>query len=57
MVVGFLLWFIACLIVGLCGARRKFGFWAYFVISVFLTPLIGLLVVFASDPRPPTSAP
>lgn len=35
---------IACL-----GMNRKFGFWGYFFGSLLLTPLIGLLLVLASD--------
>ncbi len=31
------------------GRDRKLGFWGYFLCSVFLTPLMGLLLVLASD--------
>jgi hypothetical protein len=34
------------------GCNRKFGFWGYFFCSLFLTPVIGALVLLASDPRP-----
>ena len=47
-----LFWIIGSLVVALYGASRKFGFWGYFMISMFLSPLVGLLIVFASDPRP-----
>ncbi|MBF0099746.1 MAG: hypothetical protein HQK77_02450 [Desulfobacterales bacterium] len=39
------------LIIGLFGINKKFGFWGYFFGSMVLTPLIGLLLVFASDPK------
>lgn len=35
------------------GRRRKLGAWGYFFASLLLTPLVGLLLVVASDPRPP----
>ncbi|MBF0200243.1 MAG: hypothetical protein HQK66_02830 [Desulfamplus sp.] len=40
-------------LVGLLGKNRKFGFWGYFFCSLMFSPLIGLLLVLASDPRPP----
>jgi len=49
---AFTLLLIISLIIGLFGRYRKMGFWGYFLASVFLTPIIGLLLLFASDPRP-----
>ena len=46
---------ILSLIIGLMGANRKFGFWGYFFGSILLTPIIGLLLVLASDPRKPVN--
>ncbi|MDM8523989.1 hypothetical protein QUF80_11535 [Desulfococcaceae bacterium HSG8] len=43
---------ILSLLIGLLGKNRKFGFWGYFFGSLVLTPLIGLLLVLASDRRP-----
>ncbi len=40
---------ILSLIIGLMGTNRKFGFWGYFFGSLLLTPVIGLLLVLASD--------
>lgn len=40
-----------CLIIGLLGVNRKFGFWGYFFGSIVLTPVIGLLLVLASDSK------
>jgi len=40
-------------IVGLLGKNRKFGFWGYFFASLLLTPVIGLILVLASDKNPP----
>jgi hypothetical protein len=41
-----------CLIVGSLGINRKFGFWGYFFASIVLSPLIGFILIFASDPKP-----
>ncbi len=41
--------FMLSLVVGLLGKNRKFGFWGYFLGSLLMTPLIGLLMVLASD--------
>ena len=38
--------------IGILGRYRKLGFWGYFFASILLTPIIGLLLLFASDPRP-----
>lgn len=39
------------LIIGLLGYNRKFGFWGYFFGSLVLTPVIGLILVLASDKK------
>jgi hypothetical protein len=44
-------WVTLAAILGFIGRNRKFGFWGYFFASLLLTPIIGLLLVFASDPR------
>ncbi len=49
---GFALYVGACVVVALLGRRRKFGAWGYFFASILLSPILGLLLVVASDPRP-----
>ncbi len=44
-------WFFVSMIIGLIGANRKLGFWGYFFASLALSPVLGLLLVFASDPK------
>ncbi|MFZ4406143.1 MAG: hypothetical protein ACOYOH_02325 [Paracraurococcus sp.] len=39
-------------LVGFIGRRRKFGAWGYFFGSILLTPIIGVLLIMASDRRP-----
>lgn len=46
-----LLWIALSLLVGYVGRRRKFGFWGYMFVSLFLTPLVGFLTVLSSDER------
>lgn len=46
-----IIYIIICLIIGLLGVNRKFGFWGYFFGSIVLSPVIGLLLVLASDSR------
>ncbi|MBF0426600.1 MAG: hypothetical protein HQL66_12365 [Magnetococcales bacterium] len=45
------LWFLAAFVNGMLGRKRKLGFWGYFLGSIVLSPLIGLLLVLASDTR------
>lgn len=40
------------IVIGFLGRNRKFGFWGYLFASIALTPILGLLLVLASDPRP-----
>ena len=42
-------------LIALLGIRRKFGFWGYFFCSLFLTPIIGAIILLASDKRPKSS--
>jgi hypothetical protein len=49
-----LAYFGSCLLIALLGTHRKFGFWGYFFGSVLLTPVIGILLLVASDSRKPS---
>lgn len=46
-----LLYIGIALILALFGRGRRLGSWGYFFASIFLTPVIGLLLLLASDPR------
>lgn len=52
MLYALMIYVMACLVVGMIGANRKFGFWAYVFASMLFTPLVGMILVFASDSRP-----
>ena len=47
-----LLYFGLCWLVAVLGRQRKWGFWGYFWSSVFMSPLLGILFLLASDPKP-----
>jgi len=37
--------------IGFLGRNRKLGFWGHFFASLLLTPIIGFLLIIATDPR------
>ena len=47
------IWCFTSLIIGIMGINRKMGFWGYFFGSLLLGPLIGLILLLASDKRLP----
>ena len=46
-----IIYILLCYAVALLGKNRKFRFIGYFILSILLTPIIGLLLVIASDKR------
>lgn len=44
-------YFCAALLIGFLGINRKMGFWGYFFSSLLLTPVMGVLLLLASDPK------
>ena len=38
-------------LIGFLGRNRKLGFWGHFFASLLLTPIIGFLLIIATDPR------
>ncbi len=51
MLIPALIYIGLCLLIACLGIQRKFGFWGYFFGSIVLTPVVGLLLVLASDRR------
>lgn len=47
----YLAWFIASLIVGLMGNRSNIGFWGFFFLSLFFSPVVGFAVLVVAAPR------
>ena len=52
MIPGILTLVLLSALVAYIGKDRKFGFWGYFLCSFLLTPIIGLVIVLASDKKP-----
>ncbi|CAA6801252.1 MAG: Unknown protein [uncultured Sulfurovum sp.] len=50
-IIAIIIYLLISYLVGLLGKNRKFGFYGYFFISIFITPLVGLLLVLASDSK------
>jgi uncharacterized membrane protein YiaA len=48
--IGLFLMIVLSYLIGFLGRNRKLGFWGYFFASLVLTPLIGLLLIVATDP-------
>ena len=42
---------LACLLVALFGFNRKWGFWGYFFAAMSLSPLVGAIIVLASEKK------
>ena len=51
MIPGLLILILLSALVAYIGKDRKFGFWGYFACSFLLTPIIGLVIVLASDKK------
>lgn len=48
-----ILYIFLSVVIGVLGKNRKFGFWGYFFGSLLLSPVLGLLLLLASDSRKP----
>ncbi len=51
MLPGLIFYVLLSLFVAYFGRNRKFGFWAYLILSLLLSPLITFIIVLASDKR------
>ena len=52
MIPYFVPYILLSLLVAYLGKDRKFGFWGNFACAFILTPIIGLVIVLASDKKP-----
>jgi hypothetical protein len=48
--IGIIIYLVFCLLVGLCGSQRRIGFLGTFIISVFITPVVMLIVLLLTGP-------
>lgn len=46
-----LTWVAASIILGLISKATKLGFWGGFLISLFLTPILGILIIISAKPK------
>ena len=51
MIFIYLSWIALSVVVGFLGKSKKFGFWGYLFCSLFFTPLVGFILVLASDSK------
>jgi hypothetical protein len=42
---------VFCLLVGVCGSQRRMGFFGTFTVSIFVPPVIMLLILVFTAPR------
>ena len=49
---GVVLYFVACIAAGWFGRNRRIGFLGFFLASILFTPLLTLLVLLLSSPKP-----
>ena len=43
--IAVILYLVFCLLAGLCGSHRRMGFFGTFLLSLFLTPVLVLLLL------------
>lgn len=48
--IGLILYIAFCVLVGLCGSHRRMGFIGTFIISIFLTPVVVIIVLLLTGP-------
>jgi peptidoglycan/LPS O-acetylase OafA/YrhL len=48
--VAIILYLVFCLLAGLCGSHRRMGFFGTFLLSLFLTPVLVLLLLILTGP-------
>ena len=41
---------VFCILVGLCGSQRRMGFTGTFLLSIFVTPIVALIVLLITGP-------
>jgi hypothetical protein len=46
-----IIYVVFCLLVGLCGTRRRIGFFGTFLASFLVTPVVVVIVLVLTEPR------
>jgi hypothetical protein len=50
LVVYIIVYIIFCVLTGFCGIQRRMGFFGTFLLALFVTPLVVLLLLLATGP-------
>jgi hypothetical protein len=50
--IAIILYVVFCILVGICGSQRSMGFIGTFLVSLFFTPVIVLIVLLLTGPSP-----
>jgi FtsH-binding integral membrane protein len=48
--IGVIIYLVFCLLTGLCGSQRRLGFLGTFLLSIFITPVVMLIVLQLTGP-------
>ena len=48
--IALIMYVVFCVLVGLCGSQRRMGFIGTFIVSLFFTPVIVLIVLLLTGP-------
>lgn len=48
--IAIIVYVLFCILVGICGSQRRMGFLGTFILSVFLTPLVILIILLLTGP-------
>jgi FtsH-binding integral membrane protein len=48
--VAVIIYVVFCILTGLCGSQRRMGFFGTFIMSLFLTPIVVLIVLKLTAP-------
>ncbi len=48
--IGIILYFLLCLLAGLCGIKRRMGFIGTFLMAVLVTPPLTLIILLLTGP-------
>jgi hypothetical protein len=50
MAIAIIAYITVCMLTGFCGTHRRMGFWGTFFLSLIVTPLVVLPVLFITGP-------
>ncbi len=50
-IISLLPYFAVCALIGYLGKDKKFGLWGNFAVAALLSPLVGVVLLFAQSPK------